>query len=162
MRGAGCSQSIRVRERESLPTWLSTEEDSWAGTRTRDFSGMLAVGFQIVRELGQLPCRRPQRFRRMGPYHRHNFVVQVSHQLRRLFLQRLGDTRHRTIETRGSLFHLAVEFGHTHPAGSVESSRKRRDYQAPSLWWAGSQRSNWDPSHEPQSVIRAIILGKTR
>src|ERR1700687_5004473 len=45
----------------------------------------------------------------------HNLIVQIRHQFRRLFFQSLGDIRYRTIEARGRLFSLAVEFGHTHP-----------------------------------------------
>ena len=91
---------------------------SWAGSWKGNSSRTLSLCLQKVSELGKFPRRRSQRLRRMCSHRWHNLVVQIRYQLRRLFFQSLGDIRYRTIEARGSFFHLAVEFGHTHPAGS--------------------------------------------
>jgi hypothetical protein len=48
----------------------------------------------------------------MGSHRRHNLVVQICNEFRRLFFQCLGDIRYRAIEARRSLFYFAVEFGH--------------------------------------------------
>src|ERR1035437_7885102 len=92
----------------------SSEASTWKKGNSR----FLALGLQKVGELGELSRRRSQRLRGVGPHCRHHLVVQIRDQFRRLFFQSLGNVRYRAIEARGSFFHLAVEFRHTHPAGS--------------------------------------------
>ena len=93
---------------------------------------------QIVGKTGHFLGRNAQHFRRMLPDGRHDFLVQISNEIFRFFLQAVGCLRNALVHARRRFVHLAVETAHAKPSISllrtapVDCGSKQHNYFLPS------------------------------